>query len=370
MLDGADVAVLALRGHHRLNRLEGVLHRVGSRRRVLGDHPEGGEQRRLVAGDQAQLARGVLQVGVAHDGGRLQEGAPLGDEVRRVTVAELPLRLDAVDARGALVSQHPLLAGKEPVGVREGLLHEFPSALAERTRNLLGVDDGLRRAWELLVEIHAGVLPGRFGQHELIDPLDAGELRQVAAAAVHRQRIVLGGERIRGFQFLAVEVELLADQLQAVGIHVPSHQPVPHEDRRQEQLGTLVVVRSGDQIGLERVIDGAVLIGGSRRRGKPGQRLNQSRLRAAEQQLVETAEVRPAQRGVKLVSRVESPAQPQGRAFPFVEGQRLERLPQRVQARERVNRGRLKGGRLHGADPPHRAQAHCSREHGCRSTKR
>ena len=213
-----------------------------------------------------------------------------------------------------------------------------------------------RRAGELLVEVEAGVLPGRFRQHELIDSLDAGELRQVAAAAFHSQRVVFGSVGIRELQVLAVEVELLPRDLHALRVHVLPFEPVLHQNRRQEEPGALVVIARGNQVGLERVVGVAVIVRGRGRRWKPAQRVDQVHLRAAEKQTAESAVVGAAHRGIKVVPGIEPPAQPPGRALLPVARERLERLTKRLEPVEGFERRRLVRRHLHRPDGAYRIE--------------
>ena len=65
---------------------------------------------------------------------------------------------------------------------------ELGGALGEGAGDFLVVNHRCGRAGELLVEVEAGVLPGSFRQHELIDSLDAGELRRVSTAPDYQYR--------------------------------------------------------------------------------------------------------------------------------------------------------------------------------------
>ena len=196
--------------------VEGLGHLGRIHRGVLRRHPEQRQQRRLRAGKHVQLLGGVLQVAVADHHGIAQELAPARDVIRRVAVLEFLFELRGVRFGGGVIAQHPALAAEELIGLAQVFLHGGPTRLGERAQHVAVVDHHLGRAGELLVEVDLLRAAAGVGEHELIDLLGAGELREVQARAIDGRGVVLFAEGIAPGQILAVEIELLARQRQQI----------------------------------------------------------------------------------------------------------------------------------------------------------
>ncbi len=196
LIGSADELHDLARRHHFVRSVEGVLHGLRVDVGVVRRQPEQRQQRRLVAGGLHQLGGRVAQAAVPHDVRVLEVGPPLGDEVRQISVAQVFLHLQPVDDGWGVVAQHPALAAEVLIGLLDGVLHPAEALLGESARHVAIVDDHLGRAGELLVEIDRRVVAIRLGQHELVDPLDARELRQVAAGTINRRRVILRRVRI------------------------------------------------------------------------------------------------------------------------------------------------------------------------------
>ena len=219
LIGRSDVAIHAARRHHGLHRLERIRHLRHVHRGILRCQPEERQQRRLVAGEQAELLRGIRQAGVLDHAGRLQVSAPLLHEIGVVAVRQLLRELGAVDVGRRLFAQHPCFAGEVFLGVLERVLHEIPAGLGEGRRHFVTVDHGLGRTGKLAVEVDRRAGLGGIAQHGLIDALKAGELGQVLARVLDGGGVVIGGERIRDLQLVAVELELLLGQRQPLRVH-------------------------------------------------------------------------------------------------------------------------------------------------------
>ena len=220
------------RGHYFLHGVEGLGHFGRIHGGVLRGHPEQGQQRGLRAGKHVQLFGGVLQVAIADHHGIAQEVAPARDVIRGVAVLEILRELRGVGFGGGVIAQHPALAAEELVGLAQVVLHGGPTRLGERAQDVAVVDHHLGRAGELLVEVDFLGAAAGVGEHELIDLLGAGELREVQAGAVDGGGVVLFAEGIAAGQILAVEIELLARQRQQI-IHQPAGGPTGDQNRRK-----------------------------------------------------------------------------------------------------------------------------------------
>ena len=232
----------------------------------------------------------------------------------------------------------------------DGVFHEIPATLAEGCRHLAIIHNHFRRARKTPVEMNRRIALGRFRQHILVDPLKAGELGEVAAAALHCLPIVLRRERIGRLQFLAVKIELLLCELHALGIHVASGRPVPHQHGSQELPRALVVMRSGNQVRFERLVSRAILVTRTGRRGQALQAGKQPSLGLREQQLMELGEVHAANLGIQIAARVQPPAQAPGRAFALIVPQHGKRLAQGLQALQGIERWQVQAARLRGGN--------------------
>ena len=100
-----------------------------------------------------------------------------------------------------------------------------------------------RGVGKLAIEIDGRIALAGFGQHEGVDALVAGELRQVPARFLHRQVVGLAGIRILLLQFVGIEIELLLGQRGALRIDRAAVQPPFHQHRREKFLGAFFVVR-------------------------------------------------------------------------------------------------------------------------------
>ena len=102
----------------------------------------------------------------------------------------------------------------------------------------------------------------------LVDRLEAGVLGLVAIVAA-LVGLVLVAEAVG--QLAGVEVELLLRELHALRIHIPPFAPALQQVRRQERAHGALVLGRGQQVGLERVVSGPVIVGGSRSGRQPAQ---------------------------------------------------------------------------------------------------
>src|SRR5579872_1451631 len=185
------------------------------------------------------------------------------------------------------------------------------------------LDYRLRGTGKLTVEINRRVALAGFGEHERIDTLGAGELREVMAGLLDGSRVVLARVRILLLQLGGVEIELPLRELLAIGIGGVAGGPPLHQDRREKQLRAFIVVGSGDQVSLESVVRRSVLR--TRRRRQGTERLQHAGLSLPEQHLPEPIEIDTAGLGIEIVAGVEAPTIAPGRAVMAPTGELHQR---------------------------------------------
>ena len=176
------------------------------------------------------------------------------------------------------MAQYPFFAAEIWIGMQDRVLHEGEAIFGKCSLDRITVNDVLRGAGELAVEVEAGNLVIGGGEHALVDVLESLEAVEIGAglsdddviprsaasghatgwrrgAAAHKNRTEFG----RG------EPEF------ASGVALPAHSVMQRRGEKIDRVLGGVGVRIGgcDQVGLERPV-GCAVVGIGRRNG--GQR--------------------------------------------------------------------------------------------------
>src|SRR5688572_18151213 len=116
---------------------------------------------------------------------------------------------------------------------------------------------------------------------------------------------------------------------------------MPHQNRWKKNARALIVVRSRDEIRLQHVVGGSVLVlgpGGCRQALKSAK---DGSLRLPEQELAETVEINPASLWIEFAAGVKTPAHAPGRALALISAELRHCLAQIVQTLERFDRRQI-----------------------------
>ena len=108
----------------------------------------------------------------------------------------------------------------------------------------------------------------------------------------------------------------------------------------------MIVMRAGDEVGLQCVVRRTVLVFGSGRDRQIPQPTEHRRLSLCKEKLAEPVEVDTTRLHVDIAAGVKTPAKMKRRAFAFIVAQLYDRLAQRIQALESVDGGQINTGRF------------------------
>src|ERR1017187_9564375 len=144
---------------------------------------------------RAELVAGIGKVPVGNELRLGEVGSPGLDVVGDVGLSQLVSEGGAVDGGPGRGAENPFFSTEVGVGVQDCVLHEGEAILAEGAQYRIVVDDVLRGAGELAVEVERRELVVGGGQHALVDVLESLEAIEVEAGMGDND-VVAGPSRI------------------------------------------------------------------------------------------------------------------------------------------------------------------------------